>query len=64
MTQDDLDKLKDVTELRCAIFQREEDGTVMDVNGVWWMTGMLNGEPVKRLFGAAGYSAGQEGVKP
>jgi hypothetical protein len=48
VTREEFDKLKDVTDLRCAIFQREQDGVVMDVYGVWWMTGLLNGEPVKR----------------
>lgn len=48
MTQDDLDKYKDVTALHCAIFQGEEDGMVQDIYGVWWLTGWLNGERVKR----------------
>lgn len=58
MTQDDLDKRKDVTALQCAIYQGEQDGMVEDVNGVWWLTGQLNGEPVKRLLNGASLSAG------
>lgn len=57
MTQDDLDKLKDVTEVRCAIYQREEDGLVYDIHGERWLTGVLNGERVKRRFAI---SAAQE----
>lgn len=52
MTQDDLDKLKDVTDLRCAIYQDEKDGMVEDVHGEWWLTGRLNGEAVKRRLDA------------
>lgn len=54
MTQVELDNLKDVTELRCAIFQREQDGIVEDIHGVRWLTGMLAGQPVKRRFDVGG----------
>jgi hypothetical protein len=57
MTQDDLDKLKDVTELQCAIYQGEQDGMVQDIYGVWWLTGQLRGEPVKRRLHGASISS-------
>jgi hypothetical protein len=31
-----------------ALFQKPEDGVVMDANGQWWMTGWLHGEHVRR----------------
>ncbi len=57
MTQDELDKRKDVTALQCAIYQGEHDGMVQDIDGVWWLTGQLRGEPVKRLLHGASISA-------
>lgn len=53
MTQDELDQLPDVTTQQCALFQDEDDGTFQDLNGTWWLTGWLNGQHVKRLFGPA-----------
>lgn len=54
MTQDELDRIRDVTELNCAIFQREEDVAVTDAEGNWWLLGVLNGERVKRRMGFFG----------
>lgn len=33
-----------------ALYQREDDGVVMDANGIWWVTGWLNGVHVRRKF--------------
>lgn len=56
MTQEDLDRMRDVTAERCALFQKEEDGAVEDIYGQWWMIGWIGDEHVKRKLDGAGLS--------
>lgn len=50
MTLVELDSLPDVTSQNVALFQELDDGAYRDAQGVWWMTGWLDGKRVKRLF--------------
>lgn len=55
MNQIDLDKFRDITDHCCAIFQRDQDGAVQDIHGDWWMTGVFDGQLVKRRFDFRNY---------